>query len=608
MIEYNETILDEKMTSREQINIVVVGHVDHGKSTVIGRLLADTGSLPKGKLEQVKATCERNARPFEYAFLLDALKDEQAQGITIDTARCFFKTKKRDYIIIDAPGHVEFLKNMVSGAARAEAALLVIDAHEGIQENSRRHGYLVSMLGIPQIVVLVNKMDLVRFDRNVYESVAGGYGAFLGQLGRKPVCFIPVSAFNGDNLASHSERMGWYNGKTVLEHIDSFTKQDDDLNKPFRMPVQDVYKFTEQGDERRIIAGTVETGQIAVGDPVVFMPSGKKSVIVSIEGFNTAQRTSVSAGQAAGVTIRDELYLPRGEMICACTGRPSMVSRRFRASIFWMGRAPMIRDKKYKLKIASARVTVRLVEVVSSIDASDLTAIKGKQQIDRHDVAECVLETTRPVAFDTIDEIQTTGRFVIVDSYDIAGGGIVTACVSGDQSVLDDHINRRELHWDTGMVSASDREKLFGHKAKFIVITGGAGTNAVAKLLEKQLIRDGNAAYYLGPSSLTDGLDSDVIDERDRREEQIRRLGELARILTDAGTLFVTALGDADPNDLDLLARLTVSNEFFHVSLSGSSSPSENRLSLDDQLSAEEAVPVIIRSLTSQEILPDYVI
>ena len=200
---------------REQINIVIVGHVDHGKSTVIGRLLADTSSLPEGKLEDVKALCARNAKPFEYAFLLDALKDERAQGITIDSARCFFKTKKRDYIVIDAPGHIEFLKNMVTGAARAEAALLVIAADEGIRENSKRHGYLVSMLGIRQVVVLVNKMDLVGYDRDIYDALSSEYTAFLSKLHVNPISYIPVSARDGENLVTRSEQMPWYEGMRV---------------------------------------------------------------------------------------------------------------------------------------------------------------------------------------------------------------------------------------------------------------------------------------------------------------------------------------------------------------------------------------------------------
>lgn len=597
------------MQNREQMNIVVVGHVDHGKSTVIGRLLADTGSLPQGKLEQVKSTCLRNARPFEYAFLLDALKDEQAQGITIDTARCFFKTESRDYIIIDAPGHVEFLKNMVSGAARAEAALLVIDAHEGIQENSRRHGYLMAMLGIRQLLVLVNKMDLMRYEQKVFDAIVAEYGVFLEQLGQEPIAFVPLSARNGDNLASHSLHMPWYGGRTVLEHVDLFVKQENDRSKPLRMPVQDVYKFTGAGDDRRIIAGTIESGELSVGDAVAFMPSAKRSTIASIEGFNIPALQSAASGAAAGVTLKDELYLPRGEIMCRADERLPQAGTRFRTNLFWMGRAPMIRNRKYKLKIATARVTVRLVEVLKSIDATDLTGIEGKQQIDRHDVAECILETIRPVAFDSIYDIQSTGRFVIVDNYDIAGGGIILAGSEDTHSVLNERIHQRELHWDTGLVTVADRERLFGHRSKFIVLTGKGRISETAKQLERRLVDTGTAAYYLGPGSLSDGLDSDVVDEQEQHEEQIRRLGELARILTDSGTIFITALVHADTHDLKVLARLTAPNEFLHVLLgNGEKSLEGNRMAMDENQTSADIIDAIVRRLAKQEIIADFAI
>jgi bifunctional enzyme CysN/CysC len=259
------------------MNIVIVGHVDHGKSTVIGRLLADTHSLPEGKLEQVRAQCELNSKPFEYAFLLDALKDEQAQGITIDAARVFFKSHLRYYLILDAPGHIEFLKNMITGAARAEAALLVIDAAEGVQENSRRHGYMVSLLGVRQLAVVVNKMDLVGWDRGVYDRIVREYGAFLDQVGIQAACFIPVSARGGDNIAEQSPNIPWYQGPTVLDALDGFRSEPAPTERSFRMPVQDVYKFTKQGDDRRIVAGTIESGSVRVGDSVIFYPRARRA-------------------------------------------------------------------------------------------------------------------------------------------------------------------------------------------------------------------------------------------------------------------------------------------------------------------------------------------
>ena len=288
--------------NKEQMNIVFVGHVDHGKSTVIGRLLADTNSLPEGKLEQVRKNCEKNAKPFEYAFLLDALKDEQSQGITIDVARCFFKSERRDYIVIDAPGHIEFLKNMVTGAARAETAFIVIDAKEGVRENSKRHGYLLSMLGVKQFSVIVNKMDLINFDENIFQQVKTEYTDFLSELNLEPVSYIPVSAMNGDNITGPSKNLLWYKGHSVLEQLDSFKGEEVDEKYSFRFPVQDIYKFTGSDDDRRIIAGTVQSGSVKIGEEVVFLPSGKKSSIKSIEAFNTDVQTEASAGQAVGFT------------------------------------------------------------------------------------------------------------------------------------------------------------------------------------------------------------------------------------------------------------------------------------------------------------------
>ena len=280
-----ERFMDSE-NNKENMNIVIVGHVDHGKSTIIGRLLADTNSLPIGKLEQVQEKCRRNSKPFEYAFLLDALKDEQAQGITIDSARCFFKTKKRNYIIIDAPGHIEFLKNMITGASRADAALLVIDANEGIKENSKRHGYMLSFLGINQITVIINKMDLMDYDEKVFNNIVSEYKDFLSKINLNVDCFVPVSGSLGDNIANTSYNMKWYKGMTILDLLDTFQVMLNANSKlSFRMPVQGVYKFTGFGDNRRIIAGTIDSGKISVGDEVVFYPSGKKSIVNSIESL-----------------------------------------------------------------------------------------------------------------------------------------------------------------------------------------------------------------------------------------------------------------------------------------------------------------------------------
>ena len=345
------------------MNIVVAGHVDHGKSTVIGRLLADTHTLPDGKIEGIRELCRRTGKPFEYAFLLDALKDERAQGITIDTARCFFESEKRKYIIIDAPGHIEFLKNMITGASRADAALLVIDAAEGICENSRRHGYMLEMLGIRQIAVLVNKIDLVNYDRAVYDSICRDFTEFLASIGIEAARYIPVSAMEGDNIASHSDRTPWYDGPDVLEQLDLFEGGRHEDSLPLRIPVEDVYKFTEGGDDRRIVAGLCESGSLRAGDRVVFYPSGKTTVVRTLEEWfmdaDSSRKPEVfCAGKSCGFTMTTQIYVHRGEIACREGEEAPKVGRTFRASMFWLGKSPLVPGKEYLVKSGTAK-TVR---------------------------------------------------------------------------------------------------------------------------------------------------------------------------------------------------------------------------------------------------------
>lgn len=563
------TKMNALKASTEVINVVVVGHVDHGKSTLIGRLLVDTKSLPQGKLEQVRAMCARNAKPFEYAFLLDALKDEQSQGITIDTARCFFKTKKRNYIIIDAPGHIEFLKNMITGAARADAAFIVIDAKEGIKENSRRHGYMISMLGIEQVSVLVNKMDLVGYEEKEFQRIKREYTDFLGRLNVQPASFIPISAFDGVNVTSQSDLMPWYRGVIVLEQFDAFEKEDIRHGLPFRFPVQDIYKFTEGGDTQRIFVGTVETGTAAAGDDVIFLPSGKRSRLSTVEGFNTPARTTVGAGEAIGVTLQTQVYVKPGELMAKVSESQPHVSTRFRANLFWMGHAPMIKEKKYKLKIGSFRTSMQLVEILNVIDASDLTSVVNKQQVDRHDIAECVLETPRPVAFDLAGEIIFTGRFVIVDNYEIAGAGIILEAIHTEDSALRRHVSRREFAWESSGISSAQRMSAYEHGAKFVVFTGDdqAKTDALATALEKRLFERNFKTYYMRMANVMSGLDADIKHESEERDEHIRRLGELARILTDSGQIFITSLSNIDDYDLETLELLNRPNEILVINV-----------------------------------------
>jgi bifunctional enzyme CysN/CysC len=524
---------------RETMQIVIVGHVDHGKSTLVGRLLADTGVLGEGKLDKVMATCRRQGKQFEYAFLLDALESEQDQGITIDAARVFFRTERRDYIIIDAPGHIEFLKNMVTGAARAEAAVLLIDAKEGVRENSRRHGYLLSMLGIRQVAVVVNKMDLVGYDRAAFDRIVGQYRAFLEEVGIRPHCFVPISAREGDLVTGPSAAMPWYDGPHVLAAVDAFAKAPSRGEMPLRMPVQDVYKWNARGDDRRIVAGRVETGRLSVGDRVVFSPSNKTSTIASIEAFGGPAPTTVEAGRSAGITLTEQLYVERGEVMSHIKDAPE-VGTRMRVNVFWLGKLPLEPGKGYRIKLATSQTEVRVEEIVRVLDASELRTSVTKRRVDRHDVAEVVLRTRSPIAFDPSERIEATGRFVIVDGWDIAGGGIVRALVPDEHQQLRLESRIRDVEWVRGDVTPEERAKRHGHPASMVMITGeaGGGEQAVARALERRLVEAGVHAYLLVGKNVFLGVDADIAF--DDRDGLVRRFGEVVHLFLDAGTVVVS--------------------------------------------------------------------
>lgn len=583
----------EQTLDSQKMNIVFVGHVDHGKSTVIGRLLADTGSLPEGKLQHVKRQCEINSRPFEYAFLLDALKDEQSQGITIDMARCFFKTKKRHYIIIDAPGHIEFLKNMVTGAARAEAAILVIDANEGIRENSRRHGYLLSMLGIKQVVVCVNKMDLVKYDEKVYRQIKEQYSKFLKQIEIMPREFIPASAINGDNIAKHGSEMPWYEGKTVIEALDSFSKESDLADKPFRMFLQDVYKFTAFGDDRRICAGRVDSGQLNVGDDVIFLPSQKIGRVKTVEAFNAnGSDSSIAAGSSVGFTLTEQIYVRRGELVCKKTETLPKVASEFRTNLFWMARKPMVMNRNYFLKVGTAKIPVRLKKLNLVIDASEIDRNLEKTQIDRHDVADCILETTRPVAFDLKSEIETTSRFVIVDNYEISGGGIIREAIIDQQHNLRDETLTREMKFQRSAVLPQTRAERYAQKPTLILITGEENTprKEIAKGLEEALFKDGRKVYYLGIGNVKYSVDADLKEIVDSREEHLRRLGEVAYLFLDSGLITIVTARDLQDGEIRALETLIAPHDMLTVNLDNRDLKAANLLFLDGQLDVAAVV------------------
>lgn len=548
----------------EQLKIVIVGHVDHGKSTFVGRLFNDTGSLPDGKLEQLKKIAERRGVPFEWANLMDGLQAERDQNITIDTAQIWFQTKKRQYVIIDAPGHKEFLKNMVTGAANAEAALLLIDANEGIQENSKRHGYLLNLLGIRQIAVLVNKMDLANYSQERFDQIEKEYRAFLASVGVTPKIFIPMAAYHGENIAAKSEKMPWWNGPTVLQTLDEFKVSELPDNQPLRLPIQDVYRF----DERRILAGRIEAGKIKVGDRLLFAPTNKVSTVKSIERWNAPQSDSASAGESIGITLTEQIFVERGAVAALETAPPYELTK-FKARLFWLGRNPFKKGKNYKLKLATQEVECQIEDIERIIDASTLETINrnGKElSVGRHEVGELTIRTKRPVAFDAIDEIVTTGRFVIVDGFDVSGGGIIVQDNYPRRS--SDGLHKSEnIYWSHGKVNAQQRALRNGHPGCVIWLTGlsGAGKSTIAVELERELFNLGKQTYILDGDNIRHGLCKDLGFAPKDRTENIRRIGEVAKLLADAGVICITAFISPYRTDRDLVRNLMKPGEFFEV-------------------------------------------
>jgi bifunctional enzyme CysN/CysC len=521
----------------QALRIVIVGHVDHGKSTLVGRLLHDTGSLPEGKFEQIQAVCKRRGMPFEWAFLMDALQAERDQNITIDVSQIWFRSETRSYVIIDAPGHKEFLKNMVTGAASAGAALLLIAANEGVQEQSKRHAYLLSMLGVDQVIVLINKMDLVDYSESVFREIEKEYRAFLEKLGVRPIVFIPISARDGLNLVGPAGGpVSWYSGPTLMRALDRLPVPSAEADGPLRFAVQDIYRF----DERRIVAGRVESGTMRVGDHIVFSPNNKTSSVASIERWNAPLKDSASAGESVGLILSEPIFVERGHIASHDTEAP-IETKRFRARIFWMGDKPFAIGKRYNVKLLTQEIECQLVSVDRVIDATSLDTFSGvRLSVVKNEVAEVTIQTRSPLVMDNHDKIDTTGRFVVVDERDVAGGGIIF----GGTYVQRERIQSTNLFWSEGRIDQRIRIERNGHRGMVIWLTGlsGSGKSTLARGLETNLFNRHMQVYVLDGDNVRHGLNSNLGFTPQDRVENIRRVAEVAKLMADAGLVVITSL------------------------------------------------------------------
>jgi len=432
-----EVTIPPKLPSRPLVRIVIVGHVDHGKSTLIGRLLSETGSLPDGKLDELKAVSTRRGMPFEWSFLLDALQTERDQGITIDTSQARFRTPGREFVLIDAPGHAEFLRNMVTGASQADAALLLVDAAEGVREQTLRHAYLLHLLGIRQMVVVINKMDRVGYDDGRFREIEAEITAHLADSGLKPSAVIPISARHGDGVVERTAAIGWYRGPTVIEALDRFAPARPATALPLRLPVQAVYRF----DDRRIVAGRIQSGFIAVGDEIAVAPSGGRAVVRSIEawpGHDDTGPRHAGAGQSVGITLDRELFIARGDMI-AHAQRQAPSGRRLKARIFWLHHSPLATHASVSVRIGSAETRGAITKIGNMLDPGDQSAANratvGQNHLRQNHIGDVEIALANPIAADQYEANPRTGRIVLDVGGYIAGGGLVLALDDGPQTI-----------------------------------------------------------------------------------------------------------------------------------------------------------------------------
>ncbi|HUT36212.1 MAG TPA: GTP-binding protein [Planctomycetota bacterium] len=404
---------------RDRLKLAFLGHVDHGKSTLIGRLLYDTGSVPPDRMEQVRQASVEQGHDTELAYLVDHLREEREHSMTIDTAQLFFRAADRDVVVIDAPGHREFLKNMLTGASQAHAAVLLVDAAQGLAEQTQRHAFLLTLLGIRHCLVVINKMDLVGFAEARFLELCEEVGAFAAAIGLEPVAFVPISALHGDNVVNPSSRLPWYDGLTVLEAIDGIEAVQD-TQRPFRFCVQDVYAF----DGRRIAAGRVEAGTLDVGDPVLVLPDGATTTVLSIERFHS-ERGLAEAGESIGVTLPADRAVRRGQVLCDPAAAPAVAST-LRVRLFWMGDEPLALGSRHRLRLATQDAACRVAAIRRRINSSTLDVLaRDADRLATTEVGEVELELDQPVVAELPERCQALGRVVLETHDAVAGAGVL---------------------------------------------------------------------------------------------------------------------------------------------------------------------------------------
>jgi bifunctional enzyme CysN/CysC len=556
--EKNDGVANAAFGSPDQptLHVLTCGSVDDGKSTLLGRLLYDVGALPEDALETLRRDSKllgKAGEKFDFSLLFDGLQAEREQGITIDVAYRYFASARRKFIIADTPGHEQYTRNMVTGASGAELAVILIDARKGLLVQTKRHACIVHLLGIRHVIVAVNKMDLVGYDASRFEAISREFTEFAASLGISDVAIVPVAAVDGDNVAAPSPAMAWYSGKTLLALLEAADVSTSSDTRPLRLPVQWVCR---PHLDFRGYAGTLTSGRVAPGDPVVVLPSGLRSRVVRVMTAQSDEGEAVS-GDAVVVTLADDIDVGRGDIICAASD-PAEISDKFSAKIVWLGEQPMLRGRSYIWRCGPQTAIAQIGACKHKIDVNDLKQVAGRS-LGLNEIGLCEFSLDHQVAFEPYSLSRENGGFILINrmTNDTVGAGMI------------DFALRRSLnvHWQAVDVDKAARAHIKSHRPSCLWFTGlsGAGKSTIANALERRLHAIGVHTYLLDGDNIRHGLCRDLGFTEIDRVENIRRVSEVARLMTDAGLVTLVSLISPFEADRRSARELFDAGEFLEV-------------------------------------------
>jgi len=541
---------------KDLLRFITCGSVDDGKSTLIGRLLYESKMIFEDQLAALAADSRNvgtRGGDLDFALLVDGLSAEREQGITIDVAYRFFSTEKRKFIVADTPGHEQYTRNMITGASTADLAVILIDARKGVLTQTRRHSYLVSLLGIRRVVLAINKMDLVDYSQAIYDRIERDYAEFASQIGLEQVTCIPISAVHGHNIVAPGLEMPWYEGPTLLEHLESVPVDDGLPARPFRMPVQWVNR---PNLDFRGFAGVIVSGRVRTGDSIRVVPSGRQSHVARILiGDQEAQ--SATAGQSITLTLTDELDVSRGDVL-APSDAPPLVADQFEATIVWMHERPMLQGRSYLMKVGTKTVTATVSPLKYKVNVNTLEHTAARK-LELNDIGICGLQLSQPIVFEPYAENRDLGGFILVDriTNTTVGAGLLHFALRRSQNV----------HWQALDVNKVARADLKGQKPCVVWFTGlsGAGKSTIANLVEKRLHAMGRHTYLLDGDNVRHGLNKDLGFTDADRVENIRRIAEVARLMVDAGLIVLVSFISPFRSERRMARELLPEGEFLEV-------------------------------------------